>query len=574
MPYYESDGNAGPNRKPPGWPASVRDFAGRHIFSKDHKQIGLLYLWLALLCVFLGLAMSMLLRVYAAWPNAGGVLLRGLAGGFGDTPERYGALMLLHGSLMVFFVLTAAPQAGLGNYLLPLQIGAREMAFPWVNVAAVWMTAASAAAMTGAFFLSPAAGVKLWVASVAVFALASLLGSINFCVTTIDLRAKGMTLPRLPVTVWAWFINAILSLLIFSIVLAACVLLLADGFVGTHFFREAYGESPAAGWQRLFWFFAQAEVYVAMLPCFGIVTHLLAMLARRPVWRERAVVLALCAAGLTGFCIWGQHMFATGMDPAMPMMFGVLAASLGLPAGVLVLSWFGILWNGRMRLDTSSLFVLGFISLFLSGGFSGIILARRDIYSLGGGNEFVSGHYHMVMGVTATFAILAALYFWFPRLFERRLHEGLGKLHFWLTFVGVYCVFMPMHWVGLMARGGAGVGLASVDGRAAGGWTSFISMVALATVAAQGIFVVNLVGSLWRGERVYVCNPWRATTLEWMPVAPDTEQHHGRNADRSDAGAVVVHRGAYEFDESGNIDDYIPQYFPPERVASHATKVR
>jgi cytochrome c oxidase subunit 1 len=572
MAYYESGGNAGREGRPVGWPAILRGFAGRYLFSKEHKTIGLQYLGLALLCVFLGMAMSLLLRVHMAWPNAGGGLLGGAIRGLGDSPERYAALMLLHGSLMVFFVLTAAPQAGFGNYLLPLQIGASEMAFPWLSAAALWLTVASATLMTGAFFATPDAGVKLWVASVAIFSLAALLGAINFCVTTIDLRAKGMTLPRLPVTVWAWFINAILSLLIFSIVLAACALLLADGFLGTEFFRGAFGASPAVSWQRLFWFFAQAEVYVAMLPCFGMITHLLAMGARRPVWREGAVVLALCAVGLVGFCIWGQHMFATGMDPGKPLMFGVLAASLGLPAGVLVVSWFGTLWNGRMRLETSWLFALGFISLFLSGGFSGIILARRDIYSLRGGNDFVSGHYHLVMGVTATFAILAALYFWFPRLFERRLNEGLGKLHFWLTFAGVYCVFMPMHWMGLLERGRAGAGLAYGGGGQAGGWSLFISGAALVTVAAQGIFLVNLVGSLWRGERVYVCNPWKVTTLEWMPATAGASQQNGEHPDSS---AVVVHRGAYEFDESGNVDDYIPQYVSPERVAAqHAAKIR
>jgi cytochrome c oxidase subunit I len=572
MAYYESDGNAGRRVRPGAWPVIPRVFARRYLFSKDHKTIGLQYLGLALLCVFLGMAMSLLLRVHMAWPNAGGGLLGSMMRGLGDSPERYAALMLLHGSLMVFFVLTAAPQAGFGNYLLPLQIGASEMAFPGLNLAALWMTVVSAAAMTGAFFVAPVIGVKLWVASVAIFSLAALLGAINFCVTTIDLRAKGMTLPRLPVTVWAWFINAILSLLIFSIVLAACALLLADGFLGTQFFRGAFGASPAANWQRLFWFFAQAEVYVAMLPCFGMITHLLAMGARRPVWRERAVVLALCAVGLLGFCIWGQHMFATGMDPGKPLLFGVLAASLGLPASCLLASWFGTLWNGRMRLETSSLFVLGFISLFLTGGFSGIILARHDIYSLRGGNDFVSGHYHLVMGVTATFAILAAVYFWFPRLFERRLNEGLGKLHFWLTFAGVYCVFMPMHWMGLLERGRAGAELAYVSGGHAGGWSLFISGAALVTVAAQAIFLVNLVGSLWRGERVYVCNPWRVTTLEWMPATPVAERQNGASAA---SAAVVVHRGAYEFDESGNMDDYIPQYISPERVASqHASKMR
>jgi cytochrome c oxidase subunit I len=530
-----------------------RGFLRRFLFSTDHKTIGLQYLWLALLCVFLGMAMSLLMRVNLMWPEAGANFLRG----FSKTPEHYAALTLLHGSLMVFFVLTAAPQAGLGNYLLPLQIGARETAFPHLNLLAVWLTAASAAGITASFFLAPERGVQLWVVGVAVFCLAALLVAINFSVTAIDLRGAGMALPRLPLTVWAWFINALLSVLIFSILLAACVLLLSDMWIGTRFFHTAFIDRGALGasgvavvtWQRLFWFFAQAEVYVAMLPCFGIVTHLLATFARRPVWKERAVVLALCGVGAFGFCIWGGHMFATGMNPGMPMLFGVLALSLGVPASVLLLSWFATLWNGRLLWNTSALFVLGFISLFLSGCFSGLFLAREDIALLANGGDFVSGHFHLVMGVSATFAVLAALFFWFPKLFGRWLNEPLGKVHFWLTFVGVFCVFMPMHWMGLMGRARPGMDAAAARH---GGVGTFITLAALVTVAAQGIFLFNLLETLWRGELVLECNPWRATTLEWTDRAVD---------------GLRAFRGAYEFDESGSIDDFIPQYVAPDRVA-------
>jgi cytochrome c oxidase subunit 1 len=479
---------------------------------------------------------------------------------------------------MVFFVLTAAPQAGFGNYLLPLQIGAWDTAFPKLNLAAMWLTVASVVGITSSFFLEPAHGVKVWVASVAMFCVASLLVAINFSVTAIDLRGPGMTLPRLPVTVWAWFINAILSILIFSILLAACALLLTDGLLGTHFFRAislgSTGAMAAANWQRLFWFFAQAEVYVAMLPCFGIVTHLLAMLARRPVWKERAVVLALCGVGVFGFCIWGEHVFATGMNPATPLMFGVLASSLGVPASILLLSWFGTLWNARMVWNTSALFVMGFISLFLSGCFSGLLLSRSDLVSLASGGDFISGHFHLVMGVTATFAILAALFFWFPKLFGRRLNEPLGKLHFWLTFAGVYCVFMPMHWMGLTDRVRPGLHAASFAGHSSE-LSTFITVAALVTVAAQGLFLVNLIATLWRGEMVSQCNPWRATTLEWIEPsaalsagdADDLFSEDQVRAAAHDADSVTVFRGAYDFDESGNPDDFIPQYVAPDRAA-------
>jgi cytochrome c oxidase subunit 1 len=574
MAIYDNDGIEPLEPLPESRDGTPRGFLTRFVFSSDHKIIGLQYLWLALLCVFLGMGMSLLMRVHLVWPNEG----RNVLGGFDNTPERYAALTLLHGSLMVFFVLTAAPQAGFGNYLLPLQIGAWDTAFPKLNRAALWLTAGSVVGITASFFLAPAHGVKAWVAGVAVFCLASLLVAINFSVTAIDLRGPGMTLPRLPVTVWAWFINAILSILIFSILLAACALLLADGLLGTHFFRAVSlggsGAMAAANWQRLFWFFAQAEVYVAMLPCFGIVTHLLGMLARRPLWKERAVVLALCGVGVFGFCIWGEHMFATGMNPATPLMFGVLASSLGVPASILLLSWFGILWNARMALNTSALFVMGFISLFLSGCFSGLLLSRSDLVSLASGGDFISGHFHLVMGVTATFAILAALFFWFPKLFARRLNELLGKLHFWLTFAGVYCVFMPMHWMGLTERVRPALNTASIAAHSSG-LATFITVAALVTVAAQGLFLANLIVTLWRGEMVSECNPWRATTLEWIdrpapPVAGDAADLIFDDQIRTAAhntDCVTVFRGAYDFDESGNLDDFIPQYVAPDRAA-------
>src|SRR5438132_13702011 len=276
----------------------------RCLFSTRHKTIGLQFLWLALFSVLLGMAMSLLMRIQLVWPSVHLPFLSSL----GNSPDRFAALTTLHGSLMVFLVLTAAPQAGFGNYFLPLQIGAREMAFPALNLLALCVTMASFVGLTGAFLISPQSGIALWIVGVALFCAASLLNALNFSVTTIDLRVKGMTLPRLPLTVWAWFINAILGALIFSILLAACVCLLSDRLLSTHFFPELnFISSQPAGavanavpvlWQRLFWFFAQAEVYVAMLPCFGLVTHMISMFSRKPVWKERLVVLALCGVGV------------------------------------------------------------------------------------------------------------------------------------------------------------------------------------------------------------------------------------------------------------------------------------
>ena len=555
------DGDANQPETPRG------GFVSRYVFTTDHKVIGLAYLWLALISVFLAMAMSLVMRIHLIWPGAHIPLFSAL----GNTAERYATLPLLHGSLMVFFVLTAAPQLGFGNYFLPLQIGAREMAFPALNLFSFWGSVVSLFGMAAAFCAAPQNGITIWIVSICIFLAAALCSAINFSVTAIDLRAKGMTLPRLPLTVWAWLVNAILGMLIFSILLASCAGLLSDRFFGTHFFSAAnfLASQPAsvaadplpALWQRLFWFFAQAEVYIAMLPCFGFVSHLIATSSRKPVWKESLVVLALCAVGLVGFCVWGQHMFSSGLNPFSPLVFSVLAASLGVPAAILLVSWFATLWNARIQLNTSSLFVLGFVSLFLSGGLSGILLARRELTSRAASEELVTGHFHLVMGVAATFAVLAALFFWFPKLFGRRLNESLGKMHFWLTFAGVYCVFMPMHWLGLVSQS-AQNGRADLASIAAwiGPVRSFITTGILITVFAQGVFLFNFLWTLLHGERVKEANPWRATTLEWSVASSPSPDDFG-------AREPVVYRGAYEFGVPGVAEDFIPQHVAPDRVA-------
>ena len=541
-------------------------FLSRFVFSSDHKIIGLNYLWLALFSVFLGMAMSLFMRVHLVWPGAHLPILSSL----GDSPDRFAALTTLHGSLMIFMVLTAAPQAGLGGYFLPLQIGAREMAFPRLNLLAFWATVASLLGLTTTILIPSHPAITLWIVSVAVFCAASLVNALNFSVTTIDLRGQGMTLTRLPLTVWAWFINAILGMLIFSILLAACVCLLSDRVLGTHFFSLlSFIANQPAGiianavpvlWQRLFWFFAQAEVYVAMLPCFGLVTHLVSTFSRKPVWKERLVVLALCGVGVFGFCVWGEHMFSSGMNPFSPLVFALLASSLGVPATILLISWIGTLWDARVQLNTSMLFALGFISLFLSGGLSGIFLARHDLAAAAVNDDFVTGHFHLVMGVAATFAILGALFFWFPKMFGRRLNESLGKIHFWLTFAGVYCVFMPMHWLGLIvhSRVSSASTLASV-GAAGSAIRNFITVAILLTVFAQGLFLINLLRSLFRGKKTLENNPWRATTLEWSVSSPPPADNFG-------ATVPVVYRGPYEFSLPGVAEDFVPQHIAPEQV--------
>jgi len=539
-------------------------FLGRYVFSTEHKTIGLQYLWLALASVLVGMVLSTLLRVHSSWPDTSIPFLSNIQ----NTPERFAAIRLLHGSLMVFFVLTAAPQLGFGNFLLPLQIGASEMAFPTLNLLSFWMTVASLGGMTASFFYPPETGINVWLASASIFCLAALLSALNFTVTTIDLRAEGMTLPRLPVTVWAWFLNAILSMLIFSVLLAGCVSLLSDRLLGSQFFSFAsflaaqpqnlvrQGSLPIL-WQRLFWYFAQAEVYVAMLPCFGIVTHLLATFSRKPVWKERLVVLALCGVGLLGFCVWGYHMFATGMNPYAPLVFSVLASSLGVPAAFLLASWLGTLWEARLQLSCAMLFSIGFISLFIAGGLSGIFLARHDLRSAAVSEDFVIGHFHLVMGVAATFAILAALFFWFPKLFGSRLNEPLGKIHFWATFAGVYLIFMPMHWLGLLTQSQLLPDASRATLASAGASIrTLVTLATICTVGAQLLFVLNFLQALFRRSPAQESNPWRATTLEWSVPSPAPRNNFS-------AGKPTIYRGAYEF-RPAEANDFAPQHLAPE----------
>jgi cytochrome c oxidase subunit 1 len=361
-------------------------------------------------------------------------------------------------------------------------------------------------------------------------------------------------------------------MLIFSILLAGCAFLLADRAFGAQFFPplQFLAGQPVSLeqttlfslWQRLFWFFAQAEVYVAMLPCFGIVSHLLSTFSRKRVWAERAAVLALCGVGVFGFSVWGQHMFSSGLNPWSPLVFSLLASSLGLPAFILVCSWFGTVWRAKIQLNTAMLFALGFVSLFLAGGVSGIFLASSDLAASSVSGDFITGHFHLVMGVAATFAILAALFFWFPKMFGRRMSESLGKLHFWLTFGGVFSVFMPMHWLGLIEHSrlpepasapfALPQAVAESSIPSAASLRTFIAAAALLTVAAQAIFLFNFLWSLRRGETSEAENPWDATTLEWTVASPPPLGNFGEFD-------PAVFRGAYEFNSRSVAEDFAPQ---------------
>ncbi|MBI1749627.1 MAG: cbb3-type cytochrome c oxidase subunit I [Acidobacteria bacterium] len=564
-------------------------FFRKYIFSLDHKVIGKQYISLALFSAFVGMFLSLLMRLRLAWPA---MKLPFFPDGI--LPEQYLALVTMHGTIMVFMVLTTAPQSGFGNYFLPIQIGAADMAFPVLNMLSFWTTFLSMVVLMGAFFVTGGAplggwtvytplsaigeiagpgqglGMTMWVIAIALFCAASLMGAINFIATTLDLRTRGLSLMRMPLTAWSWFITAVISLLAFGVLLAGGILLLLDRTAGTSFFVPGNlvvtekliphkGGSPIL-WQHLFWFFGHPEVYIAILPGMGLASHVLSTFSRKPIFGYRAMVFAMSAIAFLGFIVWGHHMFVSGMSPYVGMAFSVLTMSIGVPSAIKTFNWLGTLWGGDIKFTTPMLFALGFVSLFVSGGLSGLFLAQTSLDQYLHDTYFVVAHFHLIMGVAAIFGILTGTYFWFPKMFGRMMSEGLGKLHFWLSFVGVYAIFMPMHFIGL-----AGHPRRYADTSGAAYLQAmdpvhyFMTVAAFITVAAQFIFVANFFWSMFKGKKADI-NPWQATTLEWsIPSPPPHDNFAGQEP--------TVYRGAYEFAVPGVKDDYIEQHVPPEQVA-------
>jgi cytochrome c oxidase subunit 1 len=552
------------------------------LFSTNHKIIGIQYCLLAMIAVTTGIILSLLMRYHLAWPKGH---LPFITGGI-MTPEQYLALVTMHGTIMVFFVLSVAPQSAFGTYFLPLQIGAREMAFPILSALGFWLTLTAFVVLLTAFVVpggapisgwtaypplsalgditgpGEGAGQTLWIVSILIFCIGSILGSINFIATILDLRAPGMTFMRLPLTVWAWFITAILILLSFSVLLAAGILLLLDRSFGTSFFLPAglvvtgqlqahSGGSPLL-WQHLFWFFGHPEVYIAILPGMGVTSQILATFARKPVFAYKAMVAALATIGLLGFGVWGHHMFVSGMSPYAGFAFSVLTMSIGVPSAVKTFNWIATLWGGKIQFRVAMLFALGFVSIFITGGLSGIFLEQPSVDNMLHATYFVVAHIHLVMGVAAIFGIFASTYYWFPKMFGRAMCESLGRWHFWLTFVGAYCIFVPMHFLGVaggIRRYADASGAAYLLGLQP--LHTFITIAALLTAAAQCIFFYNFFYSLWRGE-VVGPNPWNATTLEWTVSSPPPADNFG-------AEKIEVFRGAYDYSVSGSDVDFIPQ---------------
>ena len=560
------------------------------IFSTDHKVIGKQYFFLALFSVLVGVVLSVFMRLHLIYPDKKVKLFEmlwptGAAGGI-MTPELYLSIMTMHGTLMVFFVLTTAPQGGFGNYFLPLQIGAADMAFPRLNALSFWTTFVALLVLLGAFFVPGGAplggwtaypplsavgqvagpgqgdGMDMWILSIALFSIASLLNSINFITTVLELRATGMTLTRMPLTVWGWFTTAIISLLAFAVLLAAGLLLLLDRWGGTSFFLPSglvisdrvlnhSGGSPIL-WQHLFWFFGHPEVYIAILPGMGLISTILSVNSRKPVFGYKAMVGAMLVIAFLGFVVWGHHMFISGMSPYSSIAFSVLTMTVGVPSAIKTFNWLGTLWGGRLRLNVAMLFALGFVSLFVAGGITGVFLGQpaMDLYLHD--TYFVVGHFHLIMGVAAVFAMFAGTYYWFPKMYGRMMNETIGKIHFYITFLGVYGIFVPMHVAGLAGNPRRYPDFKEFEFLSdLTQLHTFISHTSFTVAAVQLLFVFNLFWSMWRGAKAAV-SPWEATTLEWTVPSPPPHDNFG-------GAEVRVEHGPYEYSVPGAETDYVMQ---------------
>jgi len=562
--------------------AAPQGFIRKYIFSLDHKVIGIQYFFLALTAVWVGMILSLFMRIHLIWPDANLPLIGHIQ------PEAYLSLLTMHGTIMVFFVLTTAPQGGFGNYFLPIQIGAPDMAFPVLNMLSFWTTFVALVVMLASFFVAGGAplhgwtgypplsavqstgpgeglGADLWITSIAIFCAASLMGALNFITTTLDLRAKGMTLMRMPLTVWSWFITAILGLLAFGVLLSAGILLLMDRNLGTSFFLPTIvvngqllghkGGSPLL-WQHLFWFFGHPEVYIAILPGMGVASQVLSTFARKPIFGYRAMVYAMLAIGFLGFMVWGHHMFMSGMSPYSAFAFSLLTMAIGVPSAIKTFNWLGTIYKSRVRFFTPMLFAIGFVSLFVSGGLSGPFLAQPTLDIPLHDTYFVVGHFHLIMGVAAIFGIFAATYYWFPKMFGRMMSEPMGKIHFWITFIGTYAIFMPMHYLGMAGhprRYSQLTELAYLHPLIP--VQRFMTYAAFITIAAQLIFVFNLFWSMFKGAQASD-NPWDATTLEWTTATPPPHDNFGGHT-------PVVHNGPYEYGVPGAARDFVMQTDPP-----------
>ena len=574
--------------------APPTSFIWKHVFSLDHKVIGKQYYALALVAALSGMLLSWFMRIHLAWTNAAipGLQLLSKTGAPGGviTPEFYLQLMTMHGTIMVFFVLTTAPFAAFGNFFLPIQVGAEDMPFPRINMSSFWVTFLAFVVLMSSFFVGDGPtlggwtqyaplnsvgavagpgqglGVVLWMVSIALFCVGQLLGALNFITTTLDLRVKGMSLMRLPLTAWAWFITSCMGLTAFSVLMPACILVILDHVAGTSFFvasnlvindqLQPHSGGSTLLWQHLFWFFGHPEVYIAIVPGIGIVSHILITNMRKQMLSQRVLVASMGALAVLSYMVYGHHMFVSGMNPFSSLAFSFPTLVITIPATIIVLIQVFSLYGSKLRINSASLFALAFISMFVSGGVSGFFLAQPSIDIMLHATYFVVGHFHMVMGVAAMFGIFAATYFWFPKMSGRMMNETLGKIHFWLSFAGTYCIFMPFHYLGIAGNIRRYSSFPDDFLQPLIPVHRWITVAALITGAGQLIFLYNLIHSRFWGKPA-PDNPWEGTSLEWSTATPPPFDNFGGKH-------PVVYHDPYQYGVQSSTGDYVMQTSPEQ----------
>jgi cytochrome c oxidase subunit 1 len=566
-------------------------FWTKYVFSQDHKMISKQYLVTAITMAILAMIMSLIFRLQLGWPDQKFPIIESLIGHWGKggklDPSFYLALVTIHGTIMVFFVLTGGLSGTFSNLLIPFQVGARDMASGFLNMLSYWFFFLSCAVMTASLFVEagPASagwtvypplsalpqaipgsglGMTLWLISMVLFIASALLGGINYVVTILNLRTKGMSMTRLPLTIWAFFITAILGILSFPVLFAAALLLLFDRSFGTSFYLSDIfingaplhntGGSPIL-FQHLFWFLGHPEVYIVLLPALGLASEVISTQARKPIFGYKAMIGSMLVIAFLSFIVWGHHMFITGMNPFLGSVFVFTTLLVAIPSAVKVFNYLATLWKANIVMSPAMLFAIGLVSFFISGGLTGIILGDSALDINIHDTYFVVAHFHIVMGSSAIFGMFAGVYHWFPRMFGRMMNKRLGYLHFWLTIVCVYGTFFPMHFVGLSGAPRRYYAYTSYSGfDAALNINALISVFAILGGLAQLIFVFNFFYSMYRGKKS-VQNPWKSNTLEW--TAP-VEHMHGNWP-----GEIpTVYRWPYDYGKPNADDDFIPQTTP------------
>ena len=565
-------------------------FISKYIFSMDHKMIAKQYLITGIIWAIIGAFFSVVFRLQLGFPDQSFPWLESIFGNWAKggklDPEFYYALVTMHGTVLVFFVLTAGLSGTFSNLLIPLQIGARDMASPLLNMLSYWFFFLASIVMMSSLFVQtgPASGgwtaypplsalaqasegskigMDLWLVSMALFIISQLLAGLNYITTILNMRTKGMSMTRMPLTCWAFLFTAILGVLSFPVLLSGAILLLFDRNIGTSFYLDqiivAGQVLPNEGgsailYQHLFWFLGHPEVYIIILPAMGMVSEVISVNARKPIFGYTAMIFSLFAICVLAFLVWAHHMFVTGMNPFLGSVFVLLTLLIAVPSAIKVFNWLTTIWKGSLRFTPGMMFSIGFVSLFISGGLTGIFVGNSTLDIALHDTYFIIAHFHIVMGVSAFFGMFAGVYHWFPKMYGRFMNDTLAMVHFWITLIGAYLIFWPMHYEGF-----AGMPRRYLD---YSNWESFkqfaelnkmISVVVIIVFLAQLLFVFNYIYSMYRGRKVTSKNPWESNTLEWTtPINPGHGNWPGEIPE--------VHRWPYDYTKDGR--EFIPQTEP------------